>query len=233
MAERGVRAILECDRELAALLGKIRGVWKVIAPGETPPRYDAHCPLASLPSLLNTRLSTIPARVPYLDVDTQLSERWGEAVRNFPGLRVGVCWMGDQRLAHRRGRSFDPRYLRPLGRIPGVSLFNLQYGAPEPRELPLVKLAGLEPKSMRLAEQAAIMKHLDLVITCDTSTAHLAGAMGINVWVALQHVADWRWMLEREDCPWYPTMRLFRQSRQGDWQGVFDRMADRLRQRIV
>ena len=142
--------------------------------------------------------------------------------------RIGVCWRGDQRVPHLRSRSFDPMHLLALARIPGVELINLQHGVDPPADLPLTTLPGLRPHTMRLEDVAGAMMDLDLVITCDTSIAHLAGALGVPVWVALKHAPCWRWMLDREDSPWYPTMRLFRQARPGEWKPVCERMAERL-----
>jgi len=144
---------------------------------------------------------------------------------------VGVCWRGDQRVASLRGRSFPALELLPLAQLAGVTLVNLQHGIEPPAELRIVTLPGLGPRDMKLEDIAAVMRHLDLVITCDTSIAHLAGALGVQVWVALKHAACWRWMLDREDSPWYPTMRLFRQTKAGDWAGAFERIAAALSER--
>ena len=138
---------------------------------------------------------------------------------------MGVCWKGSQQVVQLRGRSFDPRELRVLREVPGVSLISLQQGEPPPEELGIHTLPGLEPHTMRLEDAAAVITHLDLVISCDTSIAHLAGALGARTWVALKFAACWRWMLGRADSPWYPTMRLFRQQRAGEWGPVFGVMA--------
>jgi Flp pilus assembly protein TadD len=231
LAEQGARVIVECQPELVPLLAGLRGAWKVIACGEPPPAHDAHFPLASLPFMWGTTHPTIPARVPYLSLEP-LSTRWRDIVRQVPGFRVGVCWKGSQRTAHLRGRSFDPRHLLPLASVPGVSLINLQHGETPPSEVPIDTLPGLEPHSMQLSDVAAVIGHLDLVVTCDTSLAHLAGALGIPVWVALKFSACWRWMLNRENSPWYPTMRLFRQKMPGEWESVFVGMSSILAERI-
>ena len=119
-------------------------------------------------------------------------------------------------------------HLLAFSRIPGVELINLQQGVNPPADLPLTTLPGLEADRMTLEGMAMAMQRLDLVITCDTSIAHLAGALGVPVWVALKHAPCWRWMLDGEDSPWYPTMRLFRQDRPGEWKRVCERMAQRL-----
>jgi Flp pilus assembly protein TadD len=229
LRDRGAKSILvECQRELAELILKMPGVSGVIAPGETPTAYDAHCPLVSLPALLGTRLDNIPDQVPYMPIDPGKLEEWRPVVQRVPGFRVGVCWHGARRVNELRSRSLDPAQLRPLSQLPGVSLINIQHGQSPPADLPLQTLPGLAPDSMRLVDVAAVIHHLDLVVSCDTSIAHLAGALGKPVWVALRHVASWRWMQSRQDSPWYPTMRLFRQSEPDDWVGVFQRMTGEL-----
>jgi hypothetical protein len=204
------------------------GVGAVIAPGERLPTFDLHCPLASVPALLGTRLDSLPANIPYISVAAEKLESWRAVVRRIPGFRVGVCWHGAIGVNELRSRSFDPAHLLRLSHVPGVSLINIQYGQTPPADLALHMVPGLAPDSMRLEDVAAVICHLDLVVCCDTGIAHLAGALGKPVWVALRHVASWRWMQSREDSPWYPTMRLFRQSRPGDWAGVIERMAGQL-----
>jgi len=234
MAEVGVRVVLECQRELVPLLKTVPGVWKCIAHGEEAKECDGHCPLASLPGVLGTRLATVPANVPYVRAEPQRIERWGDIVRRGGAETrgrgdktklVGVCWKGSQKVVQLRGRSFDPMLLLPIAKLPGVRLINLQHGEEPPGDLPMVTLPGLGPQEMRLEDVAAVMQHLDLVITCDTSIAHLEGALGVPAWVALRHSSDWRWMMDREDSPWYPSMRLFRQERPNEWSPLFARMA--------
>jgi len=172
--------------------------------------------------------SEIPGQAPYLQPDAALVERWKEIVRSLSGFRVGVCWHADPSPLAVPGRSFDPRYLGRLAVIPGVTLVCLQHGQPVPADVAMKVLPGLEPGSMRLEDIAAAMMNLDLVMTCDTSILHLAGAMGVPCWGALKFPACWRWMLDREDSPWYPSVRLFRQAEIGRWETVFDRIAAEL-----
>jgi len=226
--ERGARVIVECQNDLAAMIATISGVSQVVSRENPCPDPHAHCPLTSLPALFNTRLDTIPATVPYLHLPTSQIERWRPIVNQLRGLKVGVCWKGSQPFTIPRSRSIEPRHLLPLTRIAGVNLVSLQHGEQPPADLPLLTLPGLEPESMSFDDAAAVMMHMDLVIACDTSIAHLAGALGRPTWVALGYFADWRWMLDRDDTPWYPTMRLFRQKRLDDWEGVIARMANEL-----
>ena len=228
VAGLGARVVLECQVELLAILKDLPGVWQVVRPEDPKPGYDADCPLASLPGMLGTRVETVPACVPYLKVDAGLVARWGEVVQQVPGVRVGVCWKGSQQVGQLRGRSFDPHELGALSEIPGVSLVSLQQGEPPPKDLPIRTLPNLDPMTMRLEDAAAVIANLDLVISCDTSIAHLAGALGVRTWVALKFAACWRWMLNRDDSPWYPTMRLFRQDSTGKWAPVFELMAREL-----
>jgi hypothetical protein len=226
VARRGVRVIVECRRELVALLSTVADVEQVVAFGQPLPQYDLYAALMSLPALMGTALDTVPVTVPYLSAQPDRMERWSSIVRQLGGFRIGVSWQGEQTPAHRRNRSLPLSSFEPLARVPNVTLISLQKGCAVNAEFPIVELPGLDADgSGAFLDTAAVMKHLDLVITCDTSIAHLAGALGVPVWVALPFAADWRWMREREDTPWYPTMRLFRQERSGDWAGVLAGMA--------
>ena len=230
---RGARIALECHTELVPILRGIPGIWQLVARGQPLPHYDFHCPLASLPFLLGTTSSTIPAEIPYIGLDPESAAKWFPAVHRVPGFRVGVCWRGDPRTFPIGGRCFEPGHLLATSRIPGVSLISLQHGQPPPEGLSIWVLPGLEPHSMQLEDAAAVIQHLDLIITYDTAIAHLAGALGKEVWTVTKYGSCWRWMLDRDDSPWYPTMRLFRQSRPGDWSGIFEVLSRALRQRLA
>ncbi len=160
-------------------------------------------------------------------------ERWRERFAGEQRLKVGIQWQGSPTFAFDRQRSIPLAEFAPLAGIEGVRLMSLQKGFGSEQlagiEWQVEDLgATLDLDGRAFCETAAVMMNLDLVITSDTSIAHLAGALGVPVWVALQFVPDWRWLLEREDSPWYPTMRLFRQSRPGDWNGVFARICTEL-----
>ena len=221
LARRGVRVIVECRRELVKLLSTVAEVEQVVGFGQALPHYDCYAALMSLPALMGTALDTVPATVPYLSAQPDRIQRWSSIMRQFSGFRVGMCWQGEQTPAHRRNRSLPLASFAPLAQVPDVKLISLQKGCAVDAKFPMVELPGLdESGSGAFLDTAAVMKHLDLVITCDTSIAHLAGALGVPVWVALRFAADWRWMRECEDTRWYPTMQLFRQDRSGDWAGV-------------
>ena len=230
---RGWRVILEVPRALLGLFGVIKGV-TLVAAGEPLPPFDAHCPLLSLPRAFGTTLSNIPAAVPYLSADAGRASAWRDRLPRY-GFRVGVAWQGNPVGKIDRGRSFPLAALAPIARVPGVRLVSLQKndGEEQLRHLPDGMVvnglgAGFDQGPDAFLDTAAVMDSLDLVITCDTSVAHLAGALGRPAWVALKAVPDWRWMLDREDSPWYPTLRLFRQTTPGDWDGLFARMAGEL-----
>jgi tetratricopeptide (TPR) repeat protein len=235
----GATVLLEVQPVLQQLLGSLAFRGKLIPRGEPLPDFDLHLPLLSLPLVLNTELSTVPGNVPYLSVEPAALHLWAERLAAVPGFKVGLNWHGNpeaEKLSALQARSFPLGAAAALAKLEGVSLVSLQKGSgadqrahvdfgeqvlqlTDPMHLGAAEIA---------AETAAIAMGLDLVITADTALAHLAGALGARVWVVLQHVSDWRWLIERADSPWYPTMRLFRQRKAGDWQEVFDRVAAEL-----
>jgi tetratricopeptide (TPR) repeat protein len=241
---RGGRVIVACQRPLVRLLASCPGIAELVAREDAPPGFEVHAPLLSLPRLLGTTLASIPGEVPYLRADETLVEHWRRELSPIRGLKVGIAWQGNPKYRGDRHRSLRLAQFAPLSRLAGVRLFSLQKcaGAEQLRAVAgrfdVTDLGGrLDEQTGAFMDTAAVMKNLDLVITSDSALAHLAGALGVPVWVALPYASDWRWLLEREDSPWYPTMRLFRQSRWGDWDGVFDRIAaaveGRLRQAPV
>jgi tetratricopeptide (TPR) repeat protein len=232
MKQRGGTVVFDSHPALVDLLRGCSGIDRIIPRGDALPDFDVHAPLMSLPFIFGTRLATIPATVPYLSVDPELAERWRREVAGLPGLKIGIGWQGSPQHYHDRVRSFPLACFEPLARLAGVHLIILQKHAgreqlPEfAARFPITDLgARLDETSGAYLDTPAVMQSLDLVITPDSSLAHIAGALGVPVWLALPHVPEWRWLLDRNDSPWYPTMRLFRQSQPGDWQGVFQRMA--------
>lgn len=230
LAARGARVVLSVQEGLRALLRTLGSNVEVIGATERPTGIELQCPLLSLPLLFGTRLETIPAPCPYLQPQPERVARWRERLGAGDRL-IGIHWQGGTGRAD-AGRSFPLRYFACIARIPGVRLISLQKGpgTEQLRGLPGDwRTEDLGPQFDPVAAEAfldtaAVMATLDLVITSDTSIAHLAGALGRPTWVALKHRPDWRWMLEREDNPWYPTMRLFRQPEPGAWSPVFDSM---------
>ena len=217
VAARGGEIILAAQAELLTLLKDFPGVWELKGLTEVMPEFEVHCPLLSLPRLLNTTAKSIPAQVPYLSADAGRAERWRERLAG-DGKKVGLVWAGKREHTNDRNRTFGVETYAPLAEVGGVRLVSLQKGI----EIPAApfQMADWTGELNDFADTAGLVANLDLVITVDTSVAHLAGAMGKPVWVLLPLTADWRWMLKRTDSPWYPTMRLFRQRTAGDWAGV-------------
>jgi len=187
----------------------------------------------SLPMVYGTLLTTIPSQVPYLNGELEASARWRDRMANTQDqLNVGLVWAGSQIHKNDRNRSLPLSALAPLREVAGVRFFSLQKGEAAQEAASLSKAMRMIDWTAELtdfADTAALIANLDLIMTVDTAVAHLAGAMGKPVWTLLPFVADWRWLSEREDSPWYPSMRLFRQTAPGDWTGVVARVADALR----
>jgi hypothetical protein len=190
--------------------------------------------------LFTKTVGAIPASVPYFRADPARVERWRERLTAWPGFQIGIAWQGNPKHTRDRDRSFPLAHFEKLAGIEGVRLISLQkgYGAEQIRQLgdrfPVIDLGDeVDPGLAMMEDTPAIMMGLDLVITPDTALAHLAGALGVPVWIALPAAPDWRWMLGREDCPWYPTARLFRQTERGRWGPVFDRIAAALKTQVA
>lgn len=233
---KGGRVVVQCQDGLVPLLSRCAGIDHVVGWTAAPPVFDVWTPLLSVPGILGTTLETIPARVPYLFPDPDLVAHWRRELAPVRGFRVGIAWQGSPRHAWDRHRSVPLALFDPLARVEGVRLVSLQqnHGTDQLKTVadrfPLVNLGELVDKTAgAFMDTAAIVANLDLVISIDSAIAHLAGGLGVPVWVALHYTPDWRWLLHREDSPWYPSLRLFRQSSVGDWPGVFSRMADALR----
>jgi len=236
LVAQGAIAVFEVQPPLIKLMRSLDTHVTLIARGEPPPPFDFHTPLLSLPLAFRTDLGSIPGGVPYLAVDPAAQSHWRGRIAALPGLKVGLNWRGNpeaEKYAALQARSFPLAAAAPLARISGVTLVSLQKGAgaAESQQVDfggsLVRLTDPEYLGAdEIADEtAALLKNLDLVITADTALAHLAGALGVPVWVVLQSVPDWRWLTGREDSPWYPSMRLFRQRVAGDWPEVLERVA--------
>jgi Flp pilus assembly protein TadD len=230
---RGGKVIVVCPPELRSLLEQMPGIWQCMVPGEPLPHIDFQCPVMTLPLLFNTTLTTIPSAVPYLHVDPARIEYWRQQlVHDTDNLKVGLVWAGRSNHANDARRSIALDLLSPLAKIANVDFYSLQIGEP-------ARQAKIPPAGMSLtdhtnqltdfAETAAFIMNLDLVISVDTAVVHLTGALGKPVWTLLAIAPDWRWLLNRNDSPWYPTMRLFRQPAMGDWASVIDAVAQSLR----
>jgi predicted O-linked N-acetylglucosamine transferase (SPINDLY family) len=194
----------------------------VVTDGEVPPAFDLHCPLLSLPLAFRTTLDTLPAEVPYLKVDDTAAARWRARIRDAGGLKVGLVWAGNAQHKNDRNRSIAIERLAPLFGAAGVRWFSLQLGERKADlgRLPIGSVTDLSDGLTDFAETAAAISVLDLLISVDTAAAHLAGALAKPIWVLLPFAPDWRWLIGRDDSPYYPTARLFRQPTRGDWDSV-------------
>jgi tetratricopeptide (TPR) repeat protein len=229
MAAANTEATFVCPAKLHRLLEPSLTCRLVDAPPDEP--FDAQIALSSLPWAFGTRLDTIPAVVPYLNAEPKLREAWAERV-GAAGFKVGIAWQGTPHPEADRARSFPLVCAAPVASLPGVRLISLQKGFGEeqiealPQDMRVESLGtDFDMGPDAFVDTTAVISHLDLVVTCDTSIAHLAGSLARPVWVALKRDAEWRWMTDRDDSPWYPTMRLFRQPVRGAWREVFETMA--------
>ena len=218
----GAKVILEVATPLASLVVTLGGSVQVVKKGEVLPEFDCHCPLTSLPLALGTTIETIPARIPYLSVTEQKRKQWQQGRKNKKS--IGLAWSGSATYHNDRNRSIALELMRPL--FNGDYEFHVVQKDIRPGDQAI--LAGCRNITRHnltdFADTAALISEMDVVLSVDTSAAHLAGALGKPVWVLLPFVPDFRWLLVREDSPWYPSARLFRQQRIGDWPGVIARV---------
>jgi tetratricopeptide (TPR) repeat protein len=233
--ELGGRVLLTCQKPLAALLERFPGTDLLVPVGSTAPAFDVYAPLMSLPGILKVG-PAISMSSPYLSANPNDVERWRNSLQPLDGFRIGIAWQGNPLHRRDRYRSIPLAQFERLTQVPGIRVISLQTGpaAQQLRQRPEGRsIYDLSGELTSFPETAAVMKNLDLVITTDTAVAHLAGALGVPVWVGLGHSPDWRWLLDSEDTPWYPTMRLFRQISPGDWGGIFDRIIEQLRRQVA
>jgi Tfp pilus assembly protein PilF len=226
--ERGGRVLLWCPRALAGLFSGVAGVDEVVPIGRSLPDYDVHAPLLSLPGLFRTTLNTIPTGGPYLHPDPSRMHFWRDRLAGCSGLRIGIAWRGNRKYENDRNRSLTAARFAAMLDMPELTIVNIQKDA-TPAELEtLGRIPGAffnaVPLEQGLHDTASLMAGLDLVLAVDTSLSHLAGALGVPVWTLIPSAPDWRWLLHRDDSPWYATMRLHRQPSFGDWNSVLDRV---------
>ena len=241
LAARGARVAVAVPPELTRLMRTVSGVADVpdVPDGDEPvPRHDFHCSFNGLPRAFETTLETIPRDVPYLAADPTLSGDWAQRLPATGALRVGLVWAGQARpwlpgfagLDSRRSTCLDT--LAPLAAVPGVQFVSLQKGTAA-REVPPFELIDVMAEVRDFADTAAIVANLDLVVSVDTSVVHLAGAIGKPVFLLDRYDNCWRWLSGREDSPWYPTLRIFRQQRNGEWGPAIDRVAFALSEMVA
>jgi cytochrome c-type biogenesis protein CcmH/NrfG len=228
VAARGAHVMLGCPKPLQSLMQTVPGVAEVVTTRENLPPFETHAPLMSLPSIFGTTLETVPAAIPYIHLRDPAQKKWAEDARE---KKVGVAWAGSSAHVNDANRSLPPALLKPLLTLPGIRWHSLQTGEGAP-VLAHSDFAGrivdLGSRFDDFHDTAEAICELDLVIAVDTAVAHLAGAMGKPIWLLLPYEAEWRWMTAREDSPWYPTMRLFRQASPGNWTELLERVAREL-----
>ncbi len=230
VAAKGAKVVVECPPALVGLLQSCVGISEIVPRGAALPEFDLHAPLMSLPALLDTRADNIPADIPYLSApDSAASELRAALGAAQPGsTKIGFVWAGNRQHENDHNRSCAAACFAPLGEVENVFLYSMQRDVAANALEQLPGTVDLAPFLDDFCATAFAVSELDLIITVDTALAHLAGALGRPVWLLLPHAPEWRWQLAREDSPWYPDMRLFRQTRPGDWCGVFECVAQAL-----
>lgn len=226
------RVILYCQEPLVRLLYDIKGIDQVVSIGQSLPRFDLQLPLLNLPGALGATLENIPHKEPYLKTDLSLIEKWRSKI-NSRKFKVGLVWAGNPKHEDDHNRSIELSAFAQLIKMPDLTFYSLQKERSDTQSNNKAEDANLIDTGSELtdfADTAALISNLDIIISVDTAVAHLAGALGRPVWILLPYAPDWRWMLEREDTPWYPTMRLFRQSRFGDWYDVIANVEEALKE---
>ena len=240
LKDQGATIILETQNALETLLNYCPYIDLVIKRGTTPPPHDCHLALMSLPFMFKTHVDTVPVDIPYLYTSEKVTNSWRKKLAQDNNFKIGLCWQGNayyrtQALKHAVAlKSLHVKHFEPLADVEGIHLYSLQKmnGTDQLRDISFEIHefdSDFDATNGRFVDTAAVMKNLDLIITIDTSIGHLAGALGVPVWVILPKPADWRWMLDRDDTPWYPTMRLFRQHKQGEWGPVMLEIVEALK----
>jgi hypothetical protein len=219
-AARGLRVVIETQPPLVRLLRSLPRIETVVGRGDPLPAFDLHCPMLSLPLAFGTTVPSIPAAPGYLHAAASEIDAWRTRFAAMRRPRVGLAWAGSAKLATDSRRSLDPRHLAPLFGVPGVSFFSLQKDRPA-----LFMMTDVMDGVTDFAGTAGLVGMLDLVISVDTAVAHLAGALGKPVWLLDRFDPDWRWLAGVRKSPWYPGMRIYRQSQPGDWEAVLAEVA--------
>jgi len=236
LARLGANVVLEVQAGLKKIAKRVQGATGVVERGHPLPPFDFYCPMFSLPLAFKTTLPSIPSEIPYLSVDAQLVDSRQEKLAGFAvGPKVALSWAGNPGHHNERNRSMNLSQLALLGTVSGVQFFSLQKGEAGQQAAnppPGIQIIDWTDELRDFSDTAALVAQMDLVISVDTAVAHLAAAMGKPVWLLLPFVPDWRWLLNRDDSPWYPTMRLFRQKHRGDWQSVIAEVAGALKDMV-
>jgi tetratricopeptide (TPR) repeat protein len=237
IAQSGARVIVECQKELASLFQTVEGIQQIVVYGEKLPAFDLHCPFMSLPLIFETTLDSVPAGIPYIRADARSVKNWADRIGiPDPGLRIGIAWAGRAGTRIESGRSCPLSLIAALTKLKNATCYSLQKGGGALKK-------GASPAGIHVidytdelkdfADTASFIMNLDLVVSVDTAVAHLAGALGKPVLTLLPFLPDWRWMLDRDDSPWYPTMKLFRQPSPGNWEAVIDMVLQYIGRRMA
>jgi hypothetical protein len=227
--------VVAVESPLVPLLTGIAGADVLISQNDVRPFFDLWAPLLSLPGRMGHDEMSFPSPIPYLSAEPARVEKWKSRLSKIEGFKIGVAWQGSKLNKSDRRRSFPLAALAPVAKRPGVALISLQKGDGNDQLAALCEFTvqtlgdDFDASGGAFLDTAAVMQNLDLVISADTSICHLAGALGVPVWLALAYVPDWRWRLCGERTPWYPTMRLFRQPALGDWPSVFEQMGQEIK----
>lgn len=236
VAEKGAEVLVGSPVELVPVVSTVWNIARVIPVGSPMPKYEYIIPMGSLPKAFGTRVETIPADVPYMSADPAKVTQWRERLAGDANVKVGIAWAGSAQHQNDRARSCQLSDFAPLGVIEGVTFYSIQKGAPA-KELDAppagMKIIPVGHDLKDFSDTAALLECLDLLISVDTSVVHMAGALARPVWTLIARGPDWRWMIEREDTPWYPTMRLLRQTKMKEWGPVLDRAANDLRKFVA
>lgn len=237
VADMGGRVVLQVQPNLLPLLRHQSGAAVAIAQNDEPGAFDFQATLLELPAILGDTTETIPMDVPYLRADPVLVAEWRAALARDGGFKIGIAWHGNPHQKDGLIRRCSLRDMAPIWKVPGVRVYSLQVGAGSEEltigdRVPVREFADIDRDHGAFMDTAAIVENLDLVVTIDTSIAHLAGGLGRPVWLVLPYWSDWRWMIDRTDSPWYPTMRIFRQPRPEAWEPVFAAVRSALEERL-
>lgn len=246
LKKMGAYVIAEVQAPLVRLLSLCPYIDQTVPIGSAMPSFDYQIPMINLPLAFKTELNTIPAQIPYLFADPTLADLWHQKLHNpvrtssaETHLNIGICWRGDA--SHSEHKFMPFRYFEQLAQLPGITVYSLQKNDPASNITPADQAKGSSIRQFdkdfdsthgRFMDTAAVMKNLDLVITVDTSIAHLAGGLGVPTWVVLPFPAEWRWLTQGDKSPWYSTMRLFRQKKFGEWDSVFQEIKQALCEKI-
>lgn len=226
LKSRGASVVIHLlHQSLVPLISQQPYIDKVVPPSEYPPPFHAQIPMISLPLIFGTTVTTIPCSTPYISIDQTRVAHWKEKLSHDSNFKIGICWHGNT--IHGEEKFMPLHYFAQLAEIPGISLYSLQkmHGLDQLEKLEkpkLIKTFDADFDTQPFLDSAAVIKNLDLILTVDTSIAHLAGALGMPTWLILHNNAEWRWMLDRADTPWYPTMKLIRQRHVQNWQPVIE-----------